>query len=48
MCSVRQIGDNTWIVSGRLRPDELAESTGFAMPDGDYETVAGFVLARLG
>jgi CBS domain containing-hemolysin-like protein len=48
IAAVRRLGDGTWIISGLLRPDELAEATGFAMPDGDYETVAGFVLARLG
>lgn len=32
------------VVSGRLHPDELEELTGFAMPEGDYETLAGFLL----
>jgi len=32
------------LVSGRLHPDELEELTGFAMPEGDYETLAGFLL----
>jgi CBS domain containing-hemolysin-like protein len=36
------------LVSGILRPDELEEKTGFVMPDGDYETFAGFLLALLG
>lgn len=32
-----------------LRPDELAERTGVEVPqDGPYETVAGFILERLG
>ncbi|WP_190813153.1 hemolysin family protein [Saccharopolyspora pogona] len=46
--AVRQIDDNTWIISGLLRPDELVDAVGAPLPDGDYETVAGFVLARLG
>lgn len=46
--AVRRLDDSTWIISGLLRPDELAESTGLATPDGDYETVAGFVLDELG
>ncbi|WP_093356588.1 hemolysin family protein [Saccharopolyspora kobensis] len=46
--TVRRIDERTWIVSGLLRPDELAEATGFAMPDGDYETAAGYVLSKLG
>jgi CBS domain containing-hemolysin-like protein len=34
---------------GILRPDELLERTGFRVPEnGDYETVAGFVMAELG
>ncbi|HEY2725059.1 MAG TPA: hemolysin family protein [Pseudonocardiaceae bacterium] len=45
---VRPLGEQTWIVSGLLRADELDEATGFEMPDGDYETVAGLVLERLG
>lgn len=45
---VRRLGGEAWLVSGLLRDDEIAEATGFRMPDGDYETVAGLVLARLG
>lgn len=45
---VRPLAEQTWLISGLLRADELAEATGFAMPEGDYETVAGLVLARLG
>lgn len=34
---------------GILRPDELLERTAIAVPEnGDYETVAGFVMAELG
>jgi len=34
---------------GMLRPDELLERTGVAVPDdGPYETVAGFVMSELG
>jgi CBS domain containing-hemolysin-like protein len=39
---------DTWMVSGQLRADEISEITGFHMPEGDYETVAGLVLERLG
>ncbi|SFR28540.1 Hemolysin, contains CBS domains [Lentzea waywayandensis] len=45
---VRSLGKDSWIVSGLLRDDEVAEATGFTMPEGDYETLAGLVLARLG
>ncbi|HUN38389.1 MAG TPA: hemolysin family protein [Trebonia sp.] len=35
-------------VDGLLNLDEFAEQTGIALPEGPYETVAGFVLAALG
>jgi CBS domain containing-hemolysin-like protein len=37
-----------WVVPGTLHPDEVADQTGCALPDGEYETIAGFVLDRLG
>jgi CBS domain containing-hemolysin-like protein len=45
---VRPLGRDSWMVSGLLREDEVADATGFHMPPGDYETLAGLVLARLG
>jgi CBS domain containing-hemolysin-like protein len=41
-------GGRSWLVPGLLREDELVELTGFRLPDGPYETLAGFLLARLG
>jgi CBS domain containing-hemolysin-like protein len=38
----------TWLVDGVLREDELAEQTGFRLPEGPYETLAGFLMERLG
>jgi CBS domain containing-hemolysin-like protein len=38
----------TRLVSGLLREDELAEQVGFRLPEGPYETLAGFLMARLG
>jgi CBS domain containing-hemolysin-like protein len=31
-----------------MRLEELAENFGVSLPDGDYETVAGLLLDRLG
>jgi CBS domain containing-hemolysin-like protein len=45
---VRPCGRDTWIVSGLLRGHEVSEAVGFAVPPGEYETLAGLVLARLG
>ena len=36
------------LVSGMLHPDEVSEACGFRVPEGGYETLAGFVLDRLG
>jgi CBS domain containing-hemolysin-like protein len=33
---------------GTLHPDEVREAIGFEMPEGEYETLAGFVLDQLG
>ncbi|WP_432844364.1 hemolysin family protein [Dactylosporangium sp. CA-092794] len=40
--------ERTVLVDGVLREDELAEQTGFHVPPGPYETLAGFLMARLG
>lgn len=45
---VRKIDDNTLIVSGRVEIDELADRFGFQIPVGDYETVAGYLMEKLG
>ena len=41
-------GGRTFVVDGLLREDEVAEQTGFRLPEGPYETLAGFLLARFG
>jgi CBS domain containing-hemolysin-like protein len=35
-------------VPGTFHPDEVLDAAGFDVPDGPYETIAGFVLDRLG
>lgn len=35
------------LLSGTLHPDEVREASGFEMPEGDYETLAGFLLSVL-
>jgi CBS domain containing-hemolysin-like protein len=41
--------DDTWLLPGTLRPDEIEEITGVSLPEsGAYETVAGLLIARLG
>ncbi|MDZ5619566.1 hemolysin family protein [Nocardioides sp. HM23] len=36
------------VVDAGLTIEDFAEATGIALPDGDYETAAGYVIARLG
>jgi magnesium and cobalt exporter, CNNM family len=45
---LRQIDADTVVVSGRVEIDELEEETGLRLREGDYETVAGYLLERLG
>ncbi len=46
--AVQRRADGAVIVPGTLRPDELEDATGVSLPDGDYETVAGYLIAALG
>jgi CBS domain containing-hemolysin-like protein len=45
---LRVLDDHAVIASGRLEIDELAEGSTIDLPDGDFETVAGYLLERLG
>jgi CBS domain containing-hemolysin-like protein len=40
--------DGALFVPGVLRPDELEDRMGVALPAGEWETVAGYVIAQLG
>lgn len=40
--------EGTAVVPGALTIGEVAEQTGLVLPDGGYETVAGYLLAQLG
>lgn len=42
------IDDRTFQVDGSMRVDEANEALDLDLPEGDYETVAGFVLDALG
>ncbi len=37
-----------YIVAGTLHHDEVEAESGFVTPEGEYETIAGFVLEQLG
>ena len=36
-----------WSIAATSRPDEIERYTGFILPDGEYDTVAGLMLDRL-
>ncbi|MDH3299847.1 MAG: hemolysin family protein [Acidimicrobiia bacterium] len=42
------VAPGVFLLAGTLHPDEVEEACGFEVPEGDYETVAGFVLDQLG
>ncbi|MBW1877116.1 MAG: HlyC/CorC family transporter [Deltaproteobacteria bacterium] len=45
---IRRVGEGTWRLPGRTEIDALAEAIAWEVPEGDYETVAGLILAELG
>ncbi len=46
--ALRRLGAGRVVVPGRLRVDRLERLLDSEVPEGDYETVAGFVIDRLG
>ena len=45
---VRRVDEDTLVIDGQAKIDDLAELAGLNLPEGDYDTVAGFVLEELG
>jgi putative hemolysin len=45
---IRPIDESTLQVDGGLSVEEAREELGIAIPEGPYDTIAGFVLSRLG
>ena len=45
---IRRIDDHTVHVHGRVELEDLEAEAGIALPAGDYDTVAGYLLARVG
>jgi CBS domain containing-hemolysin-like protein len=42
------VAPGVYLLAGTLHPDEVEEACGLVVPEGEYETIAGFVLDRLG
>jgi CBS domain containing-hemolysin-like protein len=45
---VERLGGERFLVPGNLRIDEAASRLGVELPEGEYETVAGFLMDELG
>jgi CBS domain containing-hemolysin-like protein len=43
-----RVDSQTWSLNPFLRVDRVNELTGLGLPDGDYQTLAGFILSELG
>jgi CBS domain containing-hemolysin-like protein len=45
---VGQTPEGIHVIAGMLHPDEVEDAIGFEMPEGDYETIGGFIVSLLG
>lgn len=45
---IEQLSENVFTVDGVIDLDELSEKLGRELPDGDYDTLAGMIMAKLG
>lgn len=45
---ISKINETTFTFDGITYVDELEELTGVTLPEGDYETIGGFIISRLG
>ena len=45
---IEKMGDRRYVIPGTLHVDEASNRLGLELPEGEYETVAGFLMDRLG
>ncbi len=45
---IHKVSDNTFTVDGGTNIDEISDLVGVDLPEGDYDTIAGFVVEMLG
>ena len=45
---VRRVGEREWLALGHAEREHLVDQVGLDLPDGDYETIAGFILSQTG
>jgi len=44
----RKIGEGAYLISGKVEVDYINEKYKLKIPDGDYETIGGYILAKIG
>ena len=45
---VRRVGEREWIAVGHAEREHLEAGISLILPEGDFETVAGYILTRIG
>ena len=46
--SIQKLDENTYIFEGVTDIEDVEDALGISFPEGDYDTLAGFVISRLG
>jgi CBS domain containing-hemolysin-like protein len=44
----RKIGSNKYLINARMETDQIRELLSISLPEGDFETLGGFLLEKLG
>ena len=44
----KQINEMTFVISGKAEIDHLNEEFDLKIPEGEYETIAGYITSKLG
>lgn len=46
--AVKKVDDGTYIFDGSCEIEDVCEALGFELPEGEYNTIAGFIINQLG
>ena len=44
----KELSDRSWLVQARMEIPHINEQLGFELPEGEYETLSGFLLKQFG
>lgn len=44
----KKLNETTYVFSGKVEIDKINEEFNFQIPEGDYETIAGYIISELG